>query len=314
MRLLVHSSAAYTAAPLSCTSRYYPSFRLTHSFNTSIFDTWLFGYAGVDESQQALVFSFQGSMDVDQLWEELLHDSPVNITGGGALLVNQYFYAGSVGLLPVVSAAYRNLTAQHSNYTAYFTGHSLGGALAHVLSYLISSSTSTRPFAQPVLLYTYGQPRTGNAAFAAISSLHVPYHYRVVHWRDLIPHLPPCPTQWGVCSTSNATAGYYAYHATEEVWYQSTMPKLEPQQQASEVEAVLKQTAPPPPPLAWTACTGLPLGEDAKCSDGFDWYDISDHYYYYGVEVGDFCLTSDERAERAAAALAGNGISVRSIS
>ena len=307
--LLLYSSAAYSSAPSRCTSRYHPSFNVTHTFNSSLYDTALFGYAGVDDSEQSLVFAFQGSMDVEQLWEELLHDDPVNATVGGAMLVNQYFYVGSVGLLPLVSAAYTELTGRYSNYTVYFTGHSLGGALAHVLSYLLTSaSTAASSSSQPITLYTFGQPRTGNAAFATTSSLYVPSHYRVVHWRDVIPHLPPCPTQRGaggleVCSAGNSTTGYYAYHAPQEVWYTSNMPALNSQQPRSQQrEASLHDITmrtgalpPPPPPQAWTACTGPPTGEDQTCSDGLDWYWINDHYYYYQVEVGDLCTMTRER-------------------
>lgn len=299
MALLLHSSAAYVSKPARCLSLHVPSFNVTHTFNSSLYGTSLSGYAGVDGVQHRVVFSFQGSMDVGQLWEELLHDEPVNATVGGQLLVNQYFYAGSVGLLPQVSAAYGELTTRYSNHTVHFTGHSLGGALAHVLSYLLLSNSSTAPnSSQPVLLYTFGQPRTGNAAFAATSSLYVPWHYRVVHWRDVIPHLPPCPTQPGpggteVCSASNATAGYYAYHAPQEVWYQSTMPAL--------TNDALRRTAgppPPPSPPAWTACTGQPTGEDEACSDGLDFYWASDHYYYYQVEVGDYCTSTSPYEDR----------------
>ena len=307
MRLLLHSSAAYASDPSGCLSPRLPSFVVSHTFNASLYGTSLFGYAGVDDAQQLLVFAFQGSMDAGQLWEELLHDAPLNVTADGELLVNQYFYAGSVGLLADVSAAYSQLTARYANYTAHFTGHSLGGALAHVLSYLLASSLSApsvAPAAAP-LLYTFGQPRTGNAAFAASSSLYVPCHFRVVHWRDVIPHLPPCPTQRGpggdVCSAANATAGYYAYHALEEVWYQSAMPQLALQRQQWQEAGLPSATtsraapSPPPPPPAWTTCSGEPSGEDETCSDGMDWWWIEDHYYYYQVEVGDLCTSPSWR-------------------
>ena len=305
MRLLVHSSAAYSTTPFHCLHRYYPHFQHTHTFNTTIYNTSLHGYAGIDNNTQSIIFAFQGSMDIDQLWEELLHDSPVNFTtgsGGSGLLVNQYFWMGSTALLPTVRAAYVNLTTLYTNYTVHFTGHSLGGSLAHLLSYLIQSTATipsmpSSPQPRPLLLlYTYGQPRTGNAAFATMSGMYVPYHYRVVHWRDIIPHLPPCPTQRSgpggaeVCSASSATAGYYAYHSLQEVWYPSAMPKLVPQQSAV-------------PPAVWSVCVGEPVGEDEECSDGLDWYWIEDHYYYFGVEVGDFCLSSAEKQNRAAAAL-----------
>ena len=38
-------------------------------------------------------------------------------------------------------------------------------------------------------MYTFGQPRVGNPTFAAAFAAVVD-EYRVVHWRDLVPHLP----------------------------------------------------------------------------------------------------------------------------
>ena len=304
MAMLLHSSAAYVLDPSRCLSSHLPSFRLTHTFNCSLYGTSLFGYAGVDEARRSLVFSFQGSMSVAQLWQELMHDQPVNASLDGQLLVNEYFLDGATLLLPAVSAAYRNLTSRYGDYTAHFTGHSLGGALAHVVSYLLLTNSSLSP---PPLLYTFGQPRTGNALFAATSSLYLPAHFRVVHWRDAIPHLPPCPTRRGpggvtVCSDSNATASYYAYHAALEVWYTSAMPALaldtsQRQQRQVPLRSGLRRMAappppPPPPPAAWTSCAGQPWGEDEACSDGLSYWWLSDHYYYYQIEVGDFCLAS----------------------
>ena len=41
-----------------------------------------------------------------------------------------------------------------------------------------------------VTFYTFGQPRVGNAAYAtAFSSL--AQEFRVVHYKDIVPHLPP---------------------------------------------------------------------------------------------------------------------------
>jgi predicted lipase len=69
------------------------------------------------------------------------------------------------------------------------TGHSLGGSIAAlcaldlVLSDVVSSNSLT--------LYTFGEPRVGNPAFAAAMDKFVPRSYRVVHSADLVPHVPP---------------------------------------------------------------------------------------------------------------------------
>lgn len=61
----------------------------------------------------------------------------------------------------------------------WFTGHSLGGALATL-------AADNHP--QATGLYTFGSPRVGNWAFRR--DFHVPHH-RVVHNLDLITRVPP---------------------------------------------------------------------------------------------------------------------------
>ncbi len=60
----------------------------------------------------------------------------------------------------------------------YYTGHSLGGALAML-------AASLRP---PVATYAFGAPRVGDEAFASTLAENV---YRVVNGRDIVPTLPP---------------------------------------------------------------------------------------------------------------------------
>jgi triacylglycerol lipase len=60
----------------------------------------------------------------------------------------------------------------------FYTGHSLGGALALL-------AASERP---PRASYLYGCPRVGNAAFAATVTSPV---YRIVNNHDIVPTLPP---------------------------------------------------------------------------------------------------------------------------
>jgi len=40
-------------------------------------------------------------------------------------------------------------------------------------------------------VYTFGQPRVGNAAFQAFCNARAPRRtWRLTHWRDPVPHLP----------------------------------------------------------------------------------------------------------------------------
>jgi hypothetical protein len=66
-------------------------------------------------------------------------------------------------------------------------GHSLGGALATLLTLDVALNTSCRtPTA-----YTYASPRTGDHTFAGAFSAAVLSSYRIENRQDLVPKLPP---------------------------------------------------------------------------------------------------------------------------
>jgi predicted lipase len=72
--------------------------------------------------------------------------------------------------------------------TIVVTGHSLGGALAAICALdLVLSDITT---GENLELITFGEPRVGNAEYAAAMDKYVPQSYRVVNKRDLVPHLP----------------------------------------------------------------------------------------------------------------------------
>jgi len=76
----------------------------------------------------------------------------------------------------------------------YLTGHSLGGALATLASFRLSSgqlpAAGTNPAVRfvPRATYTFGAPRVGNTAFCA--ALVKPPLYRVVNNLDIVPLVP----------------------------------------------------------------------------------------------------------------------------
>ena len=283
--LLLFAAAAYSTQPEGCINAHLPqpSFTVTHSFSASVFSSTVCGYAGLDSAAARIVLAFQGSMTYSQLWEELRHDSalPVNASSS-SLLVNQYFYTAAIALLPDVAAAVSNLSAAQPDYAIYLTGHSLGGALAAMLPFLLlTTSPPVSPPPPPFVLYTFGQPRLGNRAFAVQLASLLPALYRVVHWRDVIPHLPPCPTVRGddgqtVCGPGNGSSSYYAFHSPLEVWYTAEMPQWGGGGGGGAGGS-------------WQECRGQPAGEDARCSNGLEVFWIESHYWYFQLDVGEFC-------------------------
>ena len=72
----------------------------------------------------------------------------------------------------------------YPKYSVKTTGHSLGGALAHITAMeLINRGIQTT-------MVNFGQPRVGDDAYAALANTIFPNHYRVVHNRDIVPHQP----------------------------------------------------------------------------------------------------------------------------
>jgi len=113
-------------------------------------------------------------------------------------------------------------------------------------------------------MYTYGSPRVGNTYFAFAVSAAIPNIYRVVHYQDLVPHVPPC----GLASlnplascTLSETLGdpksllYHPWHTGTQVFY-------------TDEDAT-----------NYKICTGN-SGEDPTCSDKFIILNWNDHLNY----------------------------------
>ena len=111
---------------------------------------------------------------------------------------------GSVhrGFKMLLMEAWEAIEPQLSNLPGpvYYTGHSLGGALA-----VLAASLK-----KPAAVYTFGSPRIGNSEFVNATK-HIDM-YRVVNPRDIVACVPPIPGVMHVgephclTNTSNASA------------------------------------------------------------------------------------------------------------
>jgi len=68
----------------------------------------------------------------------------------------------------------------------YVTGHSLGGALATLCAHAIRTAFPS----YPLTVYTYGEPRVGNHAFAHEYNAMVPEHFAVINDQDPVTRVP----------------------------------------------------------------------------------------------------------------------------
>lgn len=72
----------------------------------------------------------------------------------------------------------------------YITGHSLGGALATLLTKDLSVAKFIKERGVSLTMYNYGSPRVGNGVFAEEYNRNVHDSWRVVNHRDIIPTVP----------------------------------------------------------------------------------------------------------------------------
>jgi Lipase (class 3) len=85
---------------------------------------------------------------------------------------------------PVIQTAIANRPA--ANEPLFFTGHSLGGALA----ILAAARAANEPKLQTTVVYTFGSPRTGGSTFFDGYPLG-DTTFRLINGNDIVPTVPP---------------------------------------------------------------------------------------------------------------------------
>jgi len=231
-----------------------------------------FGYVGVNNVTRRVVVAFAGTRAYNipnwianlKFWKAPF--APCRLAMGTECYIHRGFYSAfaSVGenVTKAVLGALEDAPGGGSGYSVSVSGHSLGGALAMFAALDIISNVSMVSSGKvPLRLYTYGQPRCGDLSFAKYSDrIFSDYHekYRLVHYADVVPHLPGAPLGF--------------YHAAQEVWYSEDM----------------KNYALGPPLLENECCMNSLWLPDS----------IADHIYYFGVRVGDQCGDSGRMPAR----------------
>lgn len=125
--------------------------------------------------------------------------------GCSGCLVHQGFYNAFAGVEGYIRTEIQKLTALFRSAKIYVTGYSLGSALATIAALDIHNL-----FGHVDQLYTFGEPRVGNENFASYITSSLPERYRVIHYADIVPHVPPqIPVPYA----------HFAY----EIWYDEAM-------------------------------------------------------------------------------------------
>mmetsp|Transcript_2098 Transcript_2098/g.1912 ORF Transcript_2098/g.1912 Transcript_2098/m.1912 type:complete len:235 (-) Transcript_2098:380-1084(-) len=148
----------------------------------------------VDHDNQYLVAAFRGTNTDTQLLQEGFTEEAVKYDlhsiNGNPYVMSFFYSAYKDNLRSDFLSNLEDYINEYSGYTVVITGHSLGAALAThaaldiVLSGYVDSSN--------IIFYNYGCPRVGTYDFASAVEQNVPTLFRVVHYKDMVPHVPPC--------------------------------------------------------------------------------------------------------------------------
>lgn len=151
--------------------------------------TDMYAVVGVNHDHSEIVVAFRGTNPLSLAnWITDLYYFPTAdpFDGIDGAFVHSGFLAAYKNVKPNVLATLQSLIAQYPTYTVNIAGHSLGGATAILATMdFIHNHNITN-----VKAYTYGAPRVGNPTFANAFTSTVPFHWRITHADDPVPHLP----------------------------------------------------------------------------------------------------------------------------
>lgn len=216
----------------------------TFTYKETIYDiaTDLQGYIGILPTTKSIYVVLRGSSStmnwLDDFEVKLV---PYNTFPECNCKVHYGFYNSALKVANKTIDSVKFLRAQYPLYSVVVTGHSYGAAVGQLLAMELERKGID------VKMYNYGQPRVGDAKYAAFVNTKIPEYYRATHNKDVVPHVPPIDV-----------FGYL--HSCREI-FEDSNGNL-------------------------NLCSAINC-EDPKCADQFNLYQTNgdDHLYYLGHRV-----------------------------
>ncbi|KAK6032898.1 triacylglycerol lipase [Ostertagia ostertagi] len=175
------------------------------------------GYVAIDHTNQAIIASFSSVASGNRLFythfnAEFFTNRQAQFEGSDGL-VNRFLYESWFKLwyLLGMERTLKAVVENNTGFEVWFIGHSLGGAKAEmsVVSVLLKKLVPQ----DKVRLLTFGATRVGDMSFVNLIEALVPYRFRIVHGRDMVPRYPrKFDGEWTP-----------PHHHRYEVWYPNGM-------------------------------------------------------------------------------------------
>jgi hypothetical protein len=237
------SGAAY------CGKEKYETMRLSGPatdfvYKDTLYDskTDLQGFIGILSSTKSIYVVIRGSSS-KMNWLDDLEVRKVEYTTYPQCdcKVHNGFYRSALGVSNHTISAVKTLQNTYPTYSVVVTGHSYGASCGQLLAMeLERNGIKTK-------LYNFGQARVGDSKYASFVNTIISEYYRIVHNKDMVPHVPP-------------TDGFGYYHSCREIF--------------EDVDGKL------------TICSETNC-EDPTCADQYSLIktNTDDHLYYLGHRV-----------------------------
>ena len=142
-------------------------------------------YVGYRVDTNQIVVAFRGSVNIENWIEDFTFDL-VNYEACEGCKIHLGFFEDYKLIEGKINEKVIGLIAKYPTASILSTGYSLGAALS-----LVAGLRLKEKFPRVRMeVHNFGQPRVGNKALAAYAHRTLDTVYRVVHNRDLVPHLP----------------------------------------------------------------------------------------------------------------------------
>jgi len=148
------------------------------------------GYSNTTSATGNIVISFRGSDNLENWIKDLDFPKQTAYPKCSGCKIHGGFLSAWTEVQDQVILEVLRLLKVMPDAKVFVTGHSLGAAMAVLCAAELGASEHSLG-KKIEAVYTFGQPRVGNQAFHDFYGTGEHVSWRVTHYRDIVPHLPP---------------------------------------------------------------------------------------------------------------------------